>query len=73
IADGGLALDIVTYRTASENGSLITTGGVLAAAQPITVLAGLTDEVVTLGGAIDITATPADATHTATFDVTFAY
>lgn len=70
--DAGLALDDVTYRTATETGSLIT-GGVLQAAQPVTVLAGATDETVTMGGNINVTATPTDATHTATFDITFAY
>ena len=71
-ADGGLALDDVTYRTASENGSSITAGAPTAA-QAITVLAGATNESVRFGGNINITATPADNTHTATFDITFTY
>ena len=72
-ADAGLALDIVSYRTASENGQTITTGGATGVAVPVTVLAGATDETVTFGGTIAITATPLDNTHTATFDVTFSY
>ena len=71
-ADGGLALDDVTFRTATENGSIIT-GGAPTAAVSVTVLAGATDEAVRLGGNINITATPADNTHTATYDVTFSY
>ncbi|MCB9982584.1 MAG: hypothetical protein H6861_02775 [Rhodospirillales bacterium] len=71
-ADGGLALDDVSYRTATQNGALIT-AGVATGAQTVTVLAGSTDEAVTMGGNINVTATPADATHSATFDVTFTY
>lgn len=71
-ADPGLALDDVTFRTASENGSIIT-AGVPTAAVSVTVLAGATDETVTMGGNINVSATPGDGTHTATFDVNFAY
>lgn len=71
-ADAGLALDDVSFRTASENGSIIT-AGVPTAAVSVTVLAGATDEAVTMGGNINITATPADNTHTATYDITFTY
>ena len=72
-ASASLALDIVTYRTASENGQVITTGGVTGVAVPVTVLAGATDEAIAFGGTIDISGTPLDNTHTATFDVTFTY
>ena len=68
-----MASDIVTYRTASENGQVITTGGVTGVAVPVTVLAGATDEAIAFGGTIDISGTPLDNTHTATFDVTFTY
>lgn len=71
-ADPGLALDDVLYETATENGSLIAAGAP-GAAQTVTVLAGSTDEAVNLGGNINISATPTDNTHTATFDVTFTY
>ncbi len=72
IADAGLSLQDVTYRTATENGAIVALAAATAAV-PVTVLAGLTDETFTMGGTIDITATPADLAHTATFDVTFAY
>ncbi|MEZ5814799.1 MAG: hypothetical protein R3E13_08830 [Alphaproteobacteria bacterium] len=73
IVDAGLTLDVATFRTASENGSVIT-GGAVDAADTITVVTGGgTPETVTFGGQIDISATPADATHTAQFDVTFSY
>jgi len=72
LADGGLSLDSVTFRTASENGTVIT-GAATDGADTITVLAGATDETITFGGDIDITATPLDGTHTSTFDVTFSY
>lgn len=71
-ADGGLTLDTVTFRTATENGSLITGSAVLPAVS-VTVLSGATDEAVRLGGNIDIGATPADNTHTASYDITFSY
>lgn len=72
IADIGLSLQEVTYRTATENGLVITAGAVTLAV-PVTVLGNAIDETITFGGDIDITVTPADATHTATFDITFAY
>lgn len=68
-ADGGLSLSAVAYRTATETGNI----NADAATGTVTVVAGATPETVTFGGDISITATPADATHTASFDVTFTY
>jgi len=69
-ADAGLSLTTTSYRTANDgNNSLdadTDTG-------TVTVLAAATDEAVTFGGTVAITATPGDATHTAQFDVTFSY
>ncbi len=71
-ADANLTLSTTTYRTASQAGTIdgdTDTG-------TITVLAGATDETVTFGGDIDIGgagASPADASHTASFDITFSY
>lgn len=67
--DAGLSLAAVSYRTATENGAIDTD----ATAVPVTVVAAATPETVTFGGQVAITATPADATHAATFDVTFSY
>lgn len=72
IVDAGLSLDSVTYRTASENGTVVSSGAV-DTADTITVLAAATDETVRFGGNINISSTPADATHTASMDITFSY
>ena len=66
---GGLSLAAVTYRTATENGNIDSD----ASAGPVTVTTGGVAEAVKFGGNVAITATPADATHAATFDVTFSY
>jgi len=68
-ADAGLSLASVSYRTASENGAINSD----ATAVPVTVTAANSPETVTFGGEVGISATPADATHTATFDVTFSF
>ncbi len=68
-ADAGLSLAAVSYRTATENGSIDTD----ATAVPVTVAAANTPETVTFGGQVGISATPADAAHAATFDVTFSF
>lgn len=68
-ADGGLSLTATTFRTATENGNIDADTDTAN----ITVLAGATDEDINFGGDIDVTATPADNTHTASFDVTFTY
>ncbi|MEM7651033.1 MAG: hypothetical protein AAF204_02985 [Pseudomonadota bacterium] len=73
IVDAGLSLTDVTYRTVTENGSIIT-GATVTAAVPVTVVTGNgTPEPVALGGTIAITGTPGDLAHTADFDVTFSY
>lgn len=69
IADAGLSLTAVTYRTATENGNINADNS----NGPVTVVAGATPETVTFGGTITATAQPADATHTAQFDVTFTF
>lgn len=66
--DTGLSLAAVTYRTGTENGNIDTD----ASAGAVTVT-GTGPETVTFGGQVAITDTPADATHAATFDVTFSY
>lgn len=71
-ADAGLALATVRYSTATEPVTAQTVGA-FGAALPVTIVAGSTDEPVTFGGDMSVTATPADNTHTADFDVTFSY
>ena len=68
-ADAGLSLAATTYRTATENGNI----NADADAVPVTIVAGGVAETVTFGGQVAMTATPADATHAATFDVTFSF
>lgn len=68
-ADTGLSLAAVTYRTATENGNIDNDGD----AEPVTVTVANTPETVTFGGQVAITDTPADAAHSATFDVTFSF
>lgn len=68
--DGGLSLTAVTYNTATEASTNINAD---AASGTVTVLAANTDETVTFGGTVTADATPADAAHTASFDVTFSY
>ena len=68
--DAGLSLTDTDYRTANDGNNALdgdTDTGT------VTTLVAATDEAVTFGGIIAITATPADATHTASFDVTFSY
>ncbi len=69
-ADAALTLQNITYATATETGN-----NVLAEATPVvaTVVAGGTPETVSFGSEIDVTGQPADTTHTASFDITFAY
>lgn len=69
-ADAGLTLSNITYGTATEgaNVALPATTNV-----PVTAVTGGTPETVSFGADIDVTATPADATHTASFDVSFSY
>lgn len=72
IGDPGLTLQTVTYRTATENGTVVAAAAA-GAAVPVTTTVAATDETITFGGTINITGTPVDLTHTATFDVAFAY
>lgn len=64
-----LSLSTITYDTATESSTVLAAN----AAQPVTVVAGNTAETVRFGGIVTITGTPTDATHTATFNITFAY
>ena len=69
-ADVGMSLTATTYRTATEGPSNInsdTDNG------PVTTTVAATDEPVNFGGTITFSGTPADATHAASFDVTFTY
>lgn len=68
--DGGLSLTDVDYRTATDGNNALDAD---AATGTVTTTVAATDETVTFGGIIAITATPSDATHTAQFDVTFTY
>lgn len=68
--DPGLALSAVTYSTATEVGPTLVPA---ATNVPVTVVTGGTPEVVSFGSTISVSATPADATHSASFNVTFAY
>lgn len=76
-ADAGLTLEdsLITYSNgdalgAAQNGTFLSgpTNNV-----PISITTGATGAVVSFGGTITASATPSDATHTASFDVTFAY
>lgn len=67
--DAGLTYQNTTYATATE-GADVALGAV---AVPVTVVAANTAETVSFGGQINVTATPANATHTATYTVSFAY
>lgn len=70
--DGSTALTLqdITYSTATETGN-----NTLAESTPevVTVVAGGTPETVSFGGTIAVSGQPNDTTHTAAFDVTFAY
>ncbi|MDH5722843.1 MAG: hypothetical protein OEY94_05940 [Alphaproteobacteria bacterium] len=68
--DGGLSLTDTDYRTANDGVNALDAD---AATGTVTTLVAATDEPVRFGGIIAITATPADAIHTAQFDVTFSY
>lgn len=67
--DSGLSLAAVTYRTATENGNIDNDSDT----GPVTVTLAATPESVVFGGQVAITGTPTNATHAATFDVTFSY
>lgn len=68
--DANISLTGVAYRTASEGPIAINAD---AANGTVTVTGAATDEDVNFGGTITFAATPADAAHTASFDVTFSY
>jgi len=68
--DAAMVLTSITYATATETSAALGA----TATVPVTVVGSATDETVSFGGVITVgTAQPADATHTASFDVTFAY
>ncbi len=69
-ADASLGLTTTSYRTASEGPNAINAD---TDSGTVTVTAGATDEAVRFGGVITFQSTPPDATHTASFDVTFTY
>jgi hypothetical protein len=66
--DGGLTLNVIRYDTATQPVTACDN-----TADPVTVVSGGTDELVSFGGDITVSATPGDGTHTATFQVDFAY
>jgi hypothetical protein len=68
--DVALTLNNITYATATEGANLALPATTNV---PVTAVTGGTPETVSFGADIDVTATPADATHTASFDVSFAY
>ena len=65
-----IVLSDITYVTATEN---IESPVDEAVPVVVTVVSGGTTETVTFGGTVTASLTPADAAHTATFDVTFGY
>jgi hypothetical protein len=67
--DGGLSLTSVLYDTDDIAPSTL----IAATPVDVTVESGGVAEPVTFGGVITADATPADATHTATFNVVFSY
>jgi len=69
-ADAGLSLTDTDYRTANDGNNALDAD---TDTGTVTTLAAATDEAITFGGVIAITATPADATHTAQFDVTLSF
>lgn len=67
--DLALTLNSITYSTTTEaEAPLPATTNV-----PVTVVTGGTAETVSFGGDVEVTGNPADATHTASFQVSFAY
>lgn len=68
-ADTNISLSTINYDTATESSTVLAAN----AAQPVTVAAANTAETIRFGGIVTITGTPADATHTASFNVTLAY
>ncbi len=70
-SDSNLSLTSVEYATATQgNGNALNAD---TDSGTVTVVAGGTPEQVDFGGVITASATPANATHTASFDVTFAF
>lgn len=67
--DAGLTFQNTTYGTAAQGANQAL--GVVAV--PVTVATGGTPQTVSFGGQINVSATPADATHLASFTVSFAY
>ena len=67
--DAGLTYQNTTYATVTEGPNQ----PLGAVAVPVTVVAANTAETISFGGEISVTATPANATHTATYTVSFAY
>lgn len=69
-ADGALTLTTVTVNTATQGDQVLAAAGTV----PVTVTTAATDETVNFGAVITVAgAQPGDATHTASFDVAFAY
>lgn len=65
----GLSLSTITYDTATQTSTVLAANTV----QPVTVVAANVAETIRFGGIVTITGTPADGTHTASFNVTLAY
>ena len=68
--DGGLTLQNITYATATEGANQVFAA---LTNEPVTVVTGGTPETVSFGGEIAVTAQPANAAHTASYNVTFAF
>lgn len=67
--DAGLTFQNTTYGTVTEGADQ----PLNAIAVPVTVVAAGVNETVSFGGQINVTATPANATHTAVYTVSFSY
>ncbi len=68
--DPGLTLQNITYGTTTQGANQALAE---ATNRPVTIVTGGTPETVRFGADIHVTATPADAAHTASFNVSFAY
>ncbi len=67
--DTNIALQTIQYSTATEAAAALGQ----AINVPVTVVTGGTPEVVNFSGEIAVTGQPADAAHSASFNVTFAF
>ncbi len=70
-SDAGLALSALTYSL--NGGSVATLSVASATPTAMTSTGGGTTDVLSLGGTVTMTATPADADHTASLDIFISY